>query len=87
MAPGLNPQLLPSPLCSVHHQAAADRRQELEEALEGDRPSGWAGQGGAGWGARQRWGQAVAPCWVTRTASWQAATRREQDRVAIVTYH
>lgn len=58
---------------SVDHQAAADRRQELEEALEGERPSGWAEQG-----HRQR-GQAAAPC------PSVTATRREQHHVAIET--
>lgn len=39
--PRAEPTAAPSPPCSVDHQAAADRWQELEEALEGDRPSGW----------------------------------------------
>lgn len=38
--PRTKPTATPSPPCSVDHQAAADRRQELEETLEEERLSG-----------------------------------------------
>lgn len=78
--PRTKPTATPSSPCSVDHQAAADRRQELEEALEEERLSGWAEQGSAGWGDRQ-WGKAAASCHSVIVGSYlhRAGPRRHSN--------
>lgn len=76
--PRAEPQPLPPSLpCSVDHQAAADRWQELEEALEGDKLSVRAGQGSVGLG-----GQAAAGHHYTRAGHHSRQLRTESRTVS-----